>query len=249
MMRTRVPRGFSLVEISLVLVILGILLSAATVPLASLEGQRRERRVQADLVSIRDALIARLISHEALPCPIGRVTVGARVPAASAGQASTVAVSGRCATFRGGVPAATLSVAGAMDATGALLDPWGRAYRFALSDTDADGHGTAGLPDWSAPGESGEVGIQHLRGSLSVCERAVARCPREALRANDLVFVVLSHGADAGATGLQRPNLAPSGSFTLAPRSDVPDLQFDDVLTWASRSELTWWLLRAGRLP
>jgi len=249
--RPAAQHGFSLVEIALVLVIISILLSAATVPLASLEGQRRERRLQADLSSVRDALIAHMVSHGALPCPVGPVASAGPLgstsaPAGAGGQRSAVATHGRCATFRGGVPAAALSVAGAVDAAGALLDPWGRAYRFALSDAD---DGTPGLPDWSVPGEPGAVGIERLRGSLSVCERPAARCPRGALRANDLVFVVLSHGADAGGDGLQRQNLAPGGSFTLAPRSEVPATRFDDALVWASRSELVWWMLRAGRLP
>jgi len=227
--------GFSLVEIALVLVIVGILLGAALVPLASRDAERRERVAQAQLSAIRDALIAYLITHDRLPCPL--------VPARQAIDEQ------KCAGFRGGVPAVPLALVGAIDAGGALLDPWGRPYRFALSDADDSTHGTIGVPDWTGAGEGATVGIERLRGSLSLCERSTPVCPRASLRASDLVFVVLSHGADGTDADAQRQNLAERGSFTLAPRSQASPNRFDDVLIWASRSELVWWLLRAARLP
>jgi len=222
-----------------VLLIVGILLSATLVPLASHRTLAHEREVQSTLSVVRDALIAHLISNEHLPCPID--LHGATTAAGP--------VDGQCSAFRGGVPARPLSLSGAIDARGALLDPWGRPYRYALSDTDDGQRGTRSVPDWSGIGESAAVGIERLRGSLVICQQAARDCPSEALRATDLVFVVLSSGADAGDDGLQRQNLAARGSFTLAPPSVLPVSRFDDALVWASRSELVWWLLRAARLP
>lgn len=235
----RLERGFSLIEIAIVLTILGILLQAAMVPLSTFESTRRERLLQADLARIRDALIAQLLSKGALPCP----TADASAVRVASDQHA------RCQRRRGGLPAIALALAGATDAAGSLLDPWGRAYRYAVSDADSTERGLPGLPDWTTPGEPAAVGIAALAGTLTICAEPADGCPMHSVRANDLVFVVLSYGADAGRDGWQEANHRDAGSFTLAPRSALAERAFDDALTWASRSELVLWLLRAGRLP
>ena len=230
----RAERGFSLVEIAIVLVILGLLLAGTLVPLGPLRDARLERAAHDAVEAARRALLAHALTHDALPCPL------------APGNASAA---GRCAAWRGGLPATSLGLAGPVDASGAALDPWDRPLLYALSDADADGAGTAGAPDWSVPGEASAVGVRALRGTLTVCRTAGrGRCPAQEVRADDLVFVVLSHGSDASASGLQARNASSElGAFTLAPRSSVDPHRFDDVLGWGSRGELVLTWLRAGR--
>ncbi len=240
----RGERGFSLVEIAIVLVILGLLLAGTLVPLGPLREARLERAANDAVETARRALLAHALTRGALPCPLA-------TGAASSSAPSSAPSSGRCSAWRGGLPAATLGLAGPLDASGAALDPWGRPLLYAVSDADADGTGTAGAPDWTVPGEASAVGIEALRGSLVVC-RAAGRgaCPAPEVRADDLVFVVLSHGADASASGLQERNASNAvGAFTLAPRSAVEPHRFDDLLAWGSRGELVLNGLRAGWWP
>lgn len=214
--------GFSLVELAIVLVVLGTLTSAAVAPLQALDAGRRERQLRADLSAVRDALLAHLITQGRLPCP----------------RADTVDVGTGCTLGDGGVPAAALALPGTLDASGALLDPWGRRYRYAV-----------GGAHWTDEQPLGDIGIERLRGTLSVCAQAQSPCPRAALRGNDLAFVVVSSGADASGAGLQGLNARPGTTFTSAPPSIEASTRFDDGIVWASRSELVWWLIRASRLP
>ena len=108
MRRARRPvpraRGFSLVEIAVGLVILG--LSAAG--LVAVIGQQSEHRrlveTRASLSAARDALLAYVAANGRLPCP---------ATAGSAGQESRVAPgSAQCTQTAGLLPAVTLGLPG-----------------------------------------------------------------------------------------------------------------------------------------
>lgn len=224
-------RGFSLLEMAIVLVVLGVLARATLVPLAAMEASRKHARMTNEVQIVRDALVAELIAQGALPCPVSS-------------DDSTVC------PLRGGVPSQRLALNIASDAQGAALDPWGRPYMYALADTDTIDTGALGLPDWAQASDIVSSGISNLRGSLTICREARSPCGSSDTLANDLVFVVVSHGADASAADLQGLNQASEGStFTKAPESSVAGHRFDDALVWLSRSEAVWWLLRAHRLP
>lgn len=223
--------GFSLVEMAIVLLVLGVLAQATLAPLSALDATRRERAMQSELLRIREALLGHLLSFGELPCP----------------QAADGAV--QCPQ-RGLVPAASLRLDLPRDERGAALDPWGRPYRYAISHVDDARQGTETSPDWTSADTIVERGVRRLRGSLVVCQIATVPCPVRATLADDLVFVVTSLGADDSIEGLQGLNQADRGRvFTRAPVSTVSHTAFDDGLLWLSRSEAVWWLLRAQRLP
>ena len=245
--RPAAERGFSLVEIAIVLAILGLLLRAAIVPLATLRETGREREARGLVEAAREALLASAVARGTLPCPVPTAGgPGAAAPVGGHGGGTGVANPGAdagepCTSARGGLPAVALSLPGPVDAAGAALDPWGRPLVYALSPDEA-GEGGGGR---------GGRGGGTARDGLVAC-RVAGRgaCPAHEVRAADLAFVVLSHGADPSAEGLQGRNAAGDGrTFTLAPRSAVPEHRFDDLLAWGSRDELAWWRLRAGRPP
>ncbi len=224
-------RGFSLVELAIVLIVLAVLARASLVPLAALDASRRERHAERDIAMIRDALVAHLVSHGELPCPLDPV------------ESSSCRV-------RGHVPAAVLGLDMAVDGNGAALDPWANPYRYALGDSDFADGGVQGAADWSSAEEIAVAGIGDLRGSLAVCREARDPCVSTDVLAEDLVFVIASLGADTSAAGLQVLNRAENGYvFTRASPSTVDAYRYDDKLAWLSRSEAVWWLLRAQRLP
>jgi prepilin-type N-terminal cleavage/methylation domain-containing protein len=108
--------GFTLVEMAIVLVILGLLISAFLIPLAAQLEQSRNAEVRRDLLEIKEALLGFAVINGRLPCPDtdGNGT--------DDGCANTNATS----TSGGNVPWATLDTK--------QLDPWGRRYQYQVNN-------------------------------------------------------------------------------------------------------------------
>lgn len=225
------------------LVVAGVLTRALVVPFGEQLERRRQDATRRQLESVRHALIGHIVTRGVLPCPLAAAGI-------SGGSASIDVVDRPCRQGRGYVPGTALGIAGALDEAGALLDAWGRPLHYGVSLTSARRAGERGLPDWTTPGEAAAVGLSALDADLSLCSVASnGRCPRAALRADALAFVVLSTGADDSARDAQRENLDDDTQYALAPRSSVDGHRFDDLLVWGSRNELAYWLVRAEWLP
>lgn len=233
-------RGFSLVELSIVLVIVGLLVGTAAAPLSSSIKQARYKRTSAQLADIREALFGHLISTGRLPCPIP--TEANRV-----GDNSDSTV---CSIQYGALPARTLGVLGEYSEHGALLDAWGHEYLYSVTHADHDELGQIGAPDWLTVGELSAVGAENLLAELQLC-RAVADndCPEKNLIANQIVWVVYSRGESDAVDGLETENADNDSVFAVSGYSSNKSQAFDDQVIWASRSELVYWLLKANWLP
>lgn len=106
------PRGFSLVEIAVVLVIISVLLTIVAVPVATQIEQRRVDETQKLLENAKDALYGFVAANGRLPCP----AVGAT------GQESPIG-GGTCTALVGLLPAVTLGLS-PVDASGFVIDAW-----------------------------------------------------------------------------------------------------------------------------
>lgn len=137
----RHQRGFSLVEISIVLIIAGLALGGLLAALGPQLAQRKYTDAQQQLKQVTEAVIAYAMLNRRLPCPASATSngresfctspigaCGAEVvaPATSAGQGR-----GRCfaAPNAGFVPAVTLGLGG-LSTDGRLADPWARPLRY-----------------------------------------------------------------------------------------------------------------------
>ena len=235
--------GFTLVETALVLLVIGLLTRAFLAPLGESLERRRHAEAERLLDDAHRALVGHLITRGVLPCPLP--PSGGR----SSDGNSGASVAG-CRSGSGRLPAVALGVPGPVDADGALLDPWGRALLYSVSLASSDRAGARDRPDWTSEGELAAVGLAQLSADLVLCDVAASgACPRDALRADAVAFVVLSRGRDDSGEGAQRENLDGDRVHVLAPHSAVDGHRFDDTLVWASRNELAYWLLRAGWLP
>lgn len=221
--------GFSLIELSFVLLITGLLLQSSILPLSQLRDNTLRKQTQQQLQQIKQALIGHVIRTGALPCPIDVVGATAQV----------------CGLSEGGVPAASLSLSGAINDHGALLDAWGQPIRYALSQSDHPRRGLVGSPDWSTPGEVAAIGIADVQAELRLCMAGVDSCEKKYLRADQLVAIVISDGSDATATGAQQENQDADSNYVLGAHSIVEGREFDDMLITLSRSDLAYWLLRS----
>lgn len=221
--------GFTLLEMSIVLLIMGLLLGSVMQPMGSRLGERQREETQRQLVDIREALIGYASVHHRLPCPI--LTGG-----------SAQSLTAPCAVAHGYVPASALGVTGSYDVNGLLADSWGRPiqYHVTLSDADNDG-----LADFTTMEEMRDVGMGNLSPEFEVCDSA--SCSQ--LRANRLPAVLVSTGRVQTASADENENQNSDDRFVSRDLDLVGDDQYDDIVIWLSGNILFTRLLQANVLP
>lgn len=216
-------RGFTLMELAVVLMIVGFLLSGLLVSVGqNAEGNRRSDAL-AKLRTIEEALYGFAQSTGRLPCP-----------ATTTGSEATGGTSG-CTQWHGFVSASALGINGPVNASGLLLDPWGNPYRYSV----AGGFVTDGLKtvfqDWADTTPPSVI---------TVC--ADPAC--DGVIANNIPVVVLSMGANWAqfSSPAEIANASPTNVFVSTTYSEE---DFDDILLWISPNVLFTRMISAGRLP
>jgi len=112
--------GFSLVEIAIGLVIIGIILSSLITPVSSLRENAKRKDVEQTLADIHDAVLGFAINNSGrLPCPASNSSNGLELYNGSV-----------CDNAHGFVPVSSLGLVGRIDDDNLLLDPWGQPYRY-----------------------------------------------------------------------------------------------------------------------
>jgi prepilin-type N-terminal cleavage/methylation domain-containing protein len=109
--------GFTLVELAVVIVIVGLLLSGLLIPLTSQRDLRDYTTVSKDLALIQEALYGFAVVNGRLPCPD---TTGDGVDDTCGGDTSNLRTTG------GNVPWVTLGVS--------ENDPWNRRYQYRINN-------------------------------------------------------------------------------------------------------------------
>lgn len=249
--------GFTLVELAIVILIMGLIVGGLAMPLSvQLEnGRVRETR---DLLSDTEAAIhgyALVNGH--LPCP-----------ATPSSNGLSAVAGGGCVVQHGFVPASSLGIAGPRNDDNLLLDAWANPLRYSVtaSDIDVDGNW-----DFTAPGELRDVTMPLLAPGLVVCATATGSTPTSCADpsvtlSNAAPLVLFSMGKDwssfAGADQQENvgANLGGGPSGTNYPvaadrvsvhrrRSEAPGNAFDDIVLWSSSAMLYQRLLAGGQLP
>lgn len=249
--------GFTLVELSIVILIMGLILGGLAMPLSVQRENARLKDAAEQLADVKDALSGFALANGYLPCP---ATPASNGTAASSG--------GSCTRQHGFVPASTLGLSGTRNDDNLLLDPWASPLRYSVSAADVDGDGNW---DFVAPGEMRDVTVAALAPDLAVCRTAAGSSPGNCADAASTLtdtapFVVLSLGKDwATSNGSdQQENVGaslgggPSGSnypiasdsvFVSRGRSLQSGNEYDDVVTWSSPLALYRDLVSGGQLP
>lgn len=109
---TKGPRGFTLIEVAIVVIVLTLLLGGLLIPLAAQVDQRRYAETDKTLAEIKDALIGFAQTNGRLPCP----------SQAGGNGVAPLDCDGR---YEGDLPWATLNVP--------MGDAWGRRFRYRVS--------------------------------------------------------------------------------------------------------------------
>jgi prepilin-type N-terminal cleavage/methylation domain-containing protein len=125
-------RGFSLVELAMAVLIIGLLLAGALVPLSSQIDTRNIAETQRNMDAIREAIIGFAQANGRLPCPADG-TIKAGVAGAGVEATSGSAPNTACTQVYGVVPWSTLGVP--------ETDGWGRRFSYQVTAIFADGIG------------------------------------------------------------------------------------------------------------
>jgi len=265
--------GFTLIELSVVLLVITLLLGSLLIPLATQVDQRNVSETQKRLQEVKDALIGYAMANGRFPCPA--VSTGAPtdsgVEAFNTG-AGGLAANGICASFYGGyVPGITLGLSN-LDNQGFVVDAWGlqqNRIRYAISNAT---FGTA-VTTFTATGGMRGAGIQTLgtpTGAttpanaklLYVCASGTGTSATDCgsvpntLSNGDTIFIVYSLGKNAATTGVsgsaspdEQVNLNSNPVFVNRVSSSQVGAEFDDLLNYSSRSSIVSQLVAAGQLP
>lgn len=234
-------KGFTLVEMAMVLAIVALLLAGLVPTISGQIEQRRSAETKTQLNEIQQALIGFAIIKGRLPCPATTTSNGLENPSTG----------GTCTNFNDGfVPGATLGL-NSLNDQGLVLDAWDNPIRYAVTSwssstyTTADGMATAGL--------------SALSPNLLVCNTATgitSGCASgEALTADPGVPVVIFSTGKNGATGGtgtdESENLDDDRFFVshTPTAASFANGEFDDLMVWISNQVLLNRMVTAGKLP
>lgn len=135
-------KGFTLVEMAVVLVIIGLVLSGLLVSLSAQVEQKNFNENETTIDNIKEALLGYAMANGRFPCPAATPATGITAVEAFAGGGSPS--NGMCAQFYNGfVPAITLGLS-PTNTSGYILDGWNNPIRYAvfpLADGSTDSGG------------------------------------------------------------------------------------------------------------
>jgi len=256
-MARRLEQGFTLVEVAIVVLIMGLLLGGLMMPLSLQRENAKLRDGQQQLRTIESAIEGFALVNGYLPCPATPASAGVAAPLGTA-----------CAVQHGFVPATTLDLNGQRNADNLLLDPWASPLRYSVSASDANGDGSW---DFVTPGELATVTMPLLAPEITVCSSA-AGSSATACASDDVTLtmraplVVYSLGKNwasfssadetenaganlgGGASGTTY-SVASDSVFVVRGQSDLGGSEFDDLLIWLPPNRLFTRLIDAGHLP
>jgi len=244
-------RGFTLVEMAMVLMIVALLLGGLLPTISSQVEQRHENDTRKQLDEIQQALIGYAIIYGRLPCPASGAT-------GTGGQEDPNTGIGVCNhphDNKSYVPAVTLGLSGA-DSNGLIEDAWGNPIRYAVAN------GSSNTFPFTKPNGISGIGIANIGSSsianLDVCSTATgstsSACGSNYTLTNNAVAVIYStgkngaNGTGAGPDEQENPTGNSTDSDTVYV-SHTPSPNFDDMVTWLSPNLLVNRMVSAGKLP
>ena len=223
----RQQSGFSLVELAVVMVVLGLILGGMLMPLSTQRDINNRKNTEAQLTEIYQALLGFAAINGRLPCP---------ATATSAGLADPNVANTNCQQEHGFVPGRTLGLDGSYNGNNLLTDPWNNPIRYSLSSVNG----------WAY---ANQIDISLAGGNYRVCRQS--GCGAGTIIAENIVVVLHSRGKD-GALGTASPNQLENtdndADFVKTEISEANNAEFDDIPRWISPNILALELLRAGKL-
>lgn len=245
--------GFTLIEMAIVLLIMGLLLAGGLTVLTTQIEQQRINDTQRQLELAREAMIGFALVNGRFPCPASATAI---TGTALAGLEPAPVLAAGCANQAGVLPWATLGLS--------ETDPWGRriTYRvsrqFTRTIPQVGGFVGAGCPPPVPPTQA--VFALCSQGDLTILDASGGAT----LSANTPV-VLVSHGRNGAGAYLPQGNQSPVGASVdeldnqltaggtntanLQFVSRTPTANFDDLVVWMPTPILMNRMVQSGRLP
>lgn len=227
--------GFTLVEMAIVLVIIGLLLGGLLMPLSTQveSGQRTETKKV--LEELKESVIGFALVNGRLPCP--DKTGGGGPGTANDGQEDRNPGTGVCISVEGNLPWVTMGTT--------ELDSWGNRYRYRVTGSFADGTDGTGCGT-ATPGVSFEL---CSAGDMTIIAEAGG-----ANVATNIPAVILSFGKNGlnVASNNETENTDTDSVFVDHVYTDSaanPQGVIDDLIVWLSPNILFNRMVAAGKLP
>jgi len=236
-------RGFTIIELSIVLVVVALLLGTFITPLSNQVDQRSYTDTQRRLEDIREALIGYAVANGRFPCP-GSSTNGGWEAFAAGGTTTN----GNCLSFSGLIPGTQLGLT-SIDTQGLAIDGWTSAQnriRYAITNQTVNGV----TNPFTAAGGMRNSGVGALGTQCSylfvftgsvVSTTCGSAPPSNVLSNGDAVFVLYSVGKDAAD---EQPGDGKNFLYQMFSTAN-----FDDQVLWVSRYTVINRLVQAGQLP
>ena len=246
--RRNLSRGFSLIEMAIVLLIMGLLLGGGLALLGPQIEAQKFKDTQRTLEDAKEALIGFALANGRLPRPATSTVNGTEDPV-------TCGVSEAICT--GYIPWTTLGVN--------KLDAWGKVIRYSVTPaftTTFTLSPAPTVPTKKIQTRDAAGTLVYLAGTAAACTtlngcvpavifshgknnfgitNAGTAIPNSSVGATNLDEITNNNGAGPGVTFIQR---TPSDNTAAAFGGE-----FDDIVTWLSPNILFNRMVQAGRLP
>lgn len=231
--KSKSQSGFSLIELSIVLLVLGLILTSTITGLSDLVWRARNAQAKKDLSLAKEALIGYVISKGRLPCADTDGFEGNVNVPASPGEPDDDGSGGCDNNGWGYLPWAELGVN--------ARDPWGNLYYYRVLEEYADDSVAPDTVTFTLTESDGSMKVLDTAGGTTV--------------ANYLAAVFFSVGpngitsvADAAADEVE--NLNATQEFVDRPFSGPETSSpFDDIVQWLPTFTLKAKMVEAERLP
>ena len=235
----QLQRGFTLAELAVVLVIVGILLGGLIMPLSAQLDSRNISDTNKTLTDARDALLGFAAANGRLPCPALSTTSGLESPVGG-GSCTGSTVSNPVTGF---VPAATLGLT-PTDSQGFLVDAWGNRIRYAVTAYSTHLYTTANALKSNWPNRPTDPPTLLTLASTAASGGTLT---------DNAVAVIFSVGRNKSATtGIDESHNLNNDRFFISHEPTAANStggEFDDIVTWIAEPILFNRLIAAGRLP
>lgn len=225
-------RGFTLIEMAIVLLVMGLLLGGGLAMLGAQIEQQRIRDTQRLLEEAREALLGYaashvdLTNHPYLPCP----------DTANDGVEDRTATPGPCAANEGNLPWVTLGLSEGTDS-------WGNRLRYAVTPAFANSASGMLLASTST------LDINNATGAALATDvpAVILSHGKNGFGARNM-----AGGVNAAPTGVnEQENTDGDATFVSNPPVGVGGTggEFDDIVVWLTPNILFNRMIQAGRLP
>jgi len=236
--------GFTLVEMAVVLVIVGLLLGGLLVPLSAQLDIRDYNETRQKITTIKEAIIGFTLANGRLPCPADQTIASGTL---GAGMEKFDAAGTSCSSLVGVVPWASLGVP--------ETDAWGRRFTYEVAGSFSD---AIILNTVSPPASCVSV---PLNSSFSLCSEGTINISDAAtLIAIKIPAVIVSHGKNGfGAYNSDGSQISDSSASVLEKENSDVDTDFvsiaattnsyDDLVDWVSQNVIFNRMVGAIKLP